>query len=116
MVPVAKVRPYFIEGVSRVGFIEFCRRTGLADRTVTNALRGLANGRPYSVQKRIVRKVMLEVISMRRKNEVRHRDSIRHGAKQRGREEKVPSARRDFYRPQGDDENEARKRHRRAAA
>lgn len=110
-VPVSEVQSYFIEGVRRVGMMEFCRRTGLTQTT----MRDVTLGRQMRVQKRTVRKVMLEVISIRRKGEVRHKDSIRAGARLRGRNEKEVKSKRDLYQPEGDKEME-RGRRRRAAA
>jgi len=80
-VPVEAVKEYFAEGVSRVGMMEFCRRTGLTQTT----MRDVILGRSQRVQKRTVRKVMLEVISIRRKGEIRHRDDIRSGNDLRGK-------------------------------
>jgi len=71
--------------------------------------------RQMRVQKRTVRKCMLEVISMRRKGEVRHRDSIRAGAKLRGRNEKEVKTRKDLYQVEGDAERERGIRRRAAA-
>jgi len=84
-VPVSKVKDYFSEGVARVGMMEFARRTGLSETT----LRDVILERSQRVQKRTVRKVMLEVISIRRKGEIRHRDDIRYGAELRGRPPKA---------------------------
>ena len=110
-VAVSVVKPYFIEGVRRVGIMEFCRRTGLHQTTV----RDVVLERQMRVQKRTVRKCMLEVISMRRKGEVRHRDSIRAGAKLRGRNEKEVKTRKDLYQVEGDAERERGIRRRAAA-
>lgn len=52
---------------------------------------------------------MLEVISMRRKGEAWHRDSIRRGAKMRGEEVKLPVRRNDYYHMTGDNDNENRR-------
>lgn len=98
MVPNKLVRPYFIEGVNRVGMMEFARRTGLSANTINWTI----NGRKKHVQKMTVRVVMMEIISMRRKNEVRHRDSIKHGSEIRGRTEKAVKSDRDLYQPLGD--------------
>lgn len=50
--------------------------------------------------------VMLEIVSMRRKEEVRHRDSIAVGATVRGLPEKKVKFRTDLYRPHGDSDAE----------
>lgn len=74
--PIAMARPFYIEGVHRVGMMEFSRRAGISPTAIRKVIKG--KGVRF-VQKRKLRSVMLEVISMRRKNEVRHRDSISHG-------------------------------------
>lgn len=56
---------------------------------------------------------MLELISMRLTGEVRHKDSILHGAAMRGREEKTPKRSGDFYHPTGDEDLERRRNYRR---
>lgn len=110
MVPAVQVRQYFIEGVNRVGMTEFSRRAGLSP----NAVNWIINGRTKSVQKKTVRKALLELISIRRKNEVRHRDSIHHGSLVRGRKEKEVKLKKDLYRPHGDSDAELRKQSRAA--
>lgn len=105
-VAIEHVGPFFLEGVRRVGLSEFARRVGI---TRVN-MRYIINGKRRFVYKRTAKRAMLELVSMRRKGEVRHRHSIRHGSAVRGREEKVPSKRQDFYHPTGDDDLEARRR------
>lgn len=112
LVPLQKVKPYFIEGVNRVGISEFARRTGLSVNGINNILNSESQRR---VQKLVARKAMLEVISMRRKGEVRHRASIAHGAHLRGRQEREIQTQRDYYRSHGDGETETRRRLRGAA-
>ena len=98
--------PFFREAVNRVGFSEAARRIDMSE----TGLRNILNGPPYRrVQKRTLRKCMLEVISMRRKGEVRHRDSIVIGAYLRGWKEKTPIERRDFYSQQNDSETELKR-------
>lgn len=111
-VPATEVKVWFEEGIRRVGVMEFSRRAGLSPTTVKNVL----SGKYKRVQKKTVKRVMMAVISMRRKNEVYHKDSIRHGASARGRKVKRPTERTHFYKPGGDDDNEYRRRRRREAA
>jgi len=100
--------PFFREGVNRVGLHEFCRRTGIA----TGTIEAMFNGSTKFVQKRTLRKCMLEIISMRRKGEVRHRDSIIYGAAKRGEVEKIPRDSKDFYRPHGSRDTEYKRKSR----
>jgi hypothetical protein len=82
-----------------------------------NGLRDILNAPPsHRVQKAKLRSCMLEVISMRRKGEVRHRDSIVVGASKRGWIEKVPEEQQDLYRPHGDRETEYKRKSRRLAS
>lgn len=110
LVPISKVRPFFIEGVHRVGKMEFARRVGMSHNGLRNILN--SNGQRH-VQKAVARRAMLEVISMRRKNEVRHRDSIQHGSLARGRQEKEVKIKQDLYVPHGDEDSEWKRRDRR---
>lgn len=129
-VDVVKVRPFFIEAVNRVGMVEVARRAGVTTETVRRVYTGSGD----RIQKAKVRAVLLELISMRRKGEVRHRDSISYGATVRkpytqkahrrkhrsgkmleipakvktvGKEKKVVETR-DLYHPHGDIDNEKR--------
>lgn len=60
-----QVTLYFQEAVSRVGMTELARRAGVARETIQK----VCMLKQQKVQKRIVRAVMLELISIRRKNE-----------------------------------------------
>lgn len=111
-VPISDVKQYFTEGVNRIGVVEFARRTGISESTISYIIRGSKNGVRYkTVQKQIVRKCFLEVISLRRKEEVRHRKSIARGATMRGEPEReILDAQHDLYRPHGDLDAENRRR------
>jgi hypothetical protein len=106
LVPVHQVLPYFIEGVNRVGRAEFARRIEIATENLSKIL----DGKRRSVRKETVRRCLLEVISIRRKNEVRHRDSISRGVNMRGEPEKKVTAREHLYRPHGDIDAELKRR------
>jgi hypothetical protein len=109
LVPLERALPFFIEGINRVGFNEFVRRTKLSGNTVHQVMAG----KRRFVIKRTMRAVMLEVISMRRKNEVRHRESIARGSYLHGEIEKKVTRRIHLYRPHGDNDTELRAQSRR---
>lgn len=64
-VPVSDVRHFYIEAVNRIGLRELARRTGLD----ADGLNHVITGKTKNVRKATLRKVMLELISIRRKNE-----------------------------------------------
>lgn len=64
-VPRDKVLSFYREAVARCGMTELARRAGVSRAHISNVL----DGRTSNVQKRILRKVLLELISMRRKGE-----------------------------------------------
>lgn len=112
-VPLYVALPFFREAVNRVGHMEAARRIGMSH----NGLRDILKAPAYhKVQKGKLRLCMLEVISMRRKGEVRHRDSIRAGTHLRGGIEKVPRDFKDFYSRHGDIETEYKRNSRRLAS
>lgn len=129
---VSLVRPFFVEAVNRVGITELSRRAELNPQTI----RRVYNGTGRRVQKATVRAVMLQLISMRRKSEVRHRDSISYGAtvrkphvarahkrrhrfgkileipekvKAAGKEKEVTDFYHDLLHPHGDNDNQKRR-------
>jgi hypothetical protein len=64
-VSVVKIRPFVDEAVNRIGLMELSRRTKVTPETLYNIL----SGRQANVQKKTVKKVMLELVSIKRKNE-----------------------------------------------
>lgn len=64
-IETGKVWAYYNEAVSRIGLMELQRRTGVTRETISNVLRHEAK----YVRKSTFRKIMLELISIRRKNE-----------------------------------------------
>lgn len=133
-VEVPAVRQFFIEAVNRIGISELSRRAEIHPESI----RRVYTGKGRRVQKRTVRAVMLQLISMRRKGEVRHKDSIHYGAsirkphvsrahrrrhrygkvleipekiKQPGKEKPVTS-RGDLLHPHGDDSTEYQRKRR----
>ncbi len=65
-IPVDIARPYYIEVVNRIGAMELSNRSGLS---INHILRVLTNIDKKFVEKAKLRKVMLELVSIRRKNE-----------------------------------------------
>lgn len=65
LVPATDVIHFYREAVARVGLMEFSRRVGMHYTSIENVL----DGRVTVVRKSSLRKVMLELISMRRKGE-----------------------------------------------
>jgi hypothetical protein len=65
LVEVSVVRHFYDEAVNRVGLLELSRRTGLS----ADGLALVLTGKVKHVRKANLRKVMLELISMRRHNE-----------------------------------------------
>lgn len=108
-IPIGKVAVYFKEAVWRVGMMETCRRINFTD----TQMRRVINGKSQYVRKQTFKRLMLELISMRRKGEVRHRDSIKNGTAMRGKVEKVPTTRQDYNKPTGDNDLAARRNYRR---
>lgn len=60
-----KARPYFDEAANRIGIMELSKRTGISQERISAVIRG--HGK--FVQKRTLRKVMLELVSIKRHNE-----------------------------------------------
>lgn len=65
-VPVADVRPFYIEAVNRVGLAELSRRSGVS---ISHISAVLTDRNKQFVEKATLRKIMLELVSMQRKNE-----------------------------------------------
>lgn len=74
-IEVNKVHHYYAEAANRVGLAELSRRTGIK----SDALSAVLTRKTRHVQKAKFKKVMLELISMRRKNEY----SIKPGSRWR---------------------------------
>lgn len=105
LIKVEDVWFVFQELQNRLGKAETIRRLHVSQNFWMRAEKGIyRNMRRTTAVKGV--KLLAQV---RRDNEVRHRDSIKHGAKSRGREERVPVRQSDLYRPTGDNENYTRK-------
>jgi len=111
-VAVSRVGPIFVELVHRLSKAEAARRMGVEIRTVSR----IYERRSRWVHAETVEAALSVLLEARARGEVCHRDSIAHGAAARGRPEKTPRARRDLYRPAGDDEAELRRRARQSPA
>ena len=66
-----------------------------------------------NIQRRTAAKILLALKKVRDADEARHRDSIHHGAKARGKTEKVPKDKGDFYKLRSSDSEAVRSRRRR---
>lgn len=97
-VRITQVEFIFIEMENRVGRTEATKLMG----TSANFYQRIEN--QVYVRKMTVRRAIEALRILRENNTVRHRDSINHGAKARGRTEKVVTERKHLYRPHGDDD------------
>jgi hypothetical protein len=111
-VRIEDVHQYFVEATNRVGAEEFARRA----RVSSNTIYAILHRHNKYITKATFRKCMLELVSIRRKDEVRHRDSIKRGVTVRGESEKKVILRNDLNKPHGDDYAEQRKQNRRKHA
>ena len=75
VVPVSVARRFFIEAVNRIGAAELERRTGVTRNTIRKAI----VDHEGNIRKSVLRRVMLELTSIQRKNE--HSISERSNAK-----------------------------------
>jgi hypothetical protein len=100
-----RVKFIFDELVNRLGKTETLRRVGLSQNFL---LRRRKENQKF-IRKQTVVKAMMVLQEVRANNEVRHRKSIRYGAAQRGRAERVPVKKADYYSRQDDSENEVRR-------
>lgn len=98
LVPVTQVKHYFEEGIRKVGKVEFARRIGIAH----DNLNKIVDGRRKNVRKETVRKCLIEIISIRRKGELRHKNSISRGSNLRGENEQEIRSFEDLYKPMQD--------------
>lgn len=64
-IELVKARPFFDEAANRIGVMELAKRTGISPERISHIIRG--HGK--YVQKQTLRKVMLELVSIRRKRE-----------------------------------------------
>jgi len=111
LVEVSRVWWIFVELRNRLGKAEVCRRLGVSRNFWYRVERGIY----VRMYKKTALKAILVLREAREKNEVRHRDSILSGAAQRGRKEKIPTAKQHLYKPHGDSDTELRNRGKTAA-
>src|SRR4029077_298468 len=87
--------------VNRLGVMEAARRLEIAQASLWN----IRNKRVRKLKARTARKIIVLVKTLNETGEVRHKDSIKHGAKMRGKPEREVQKRQDFYSQTGDHEN-----------
>lgn len=104
-VPLNRFKFVFRELESRIGRAETCRRAGISINFWYRMDRGITT----HARKATIIRLIAVLRECRKIDEVRHRDSINHGAAARGRKEREVKNRRDFNLPTGDDELEARR-------
>jgi hypothetical protein len=112
-VPIISVRKFVHELVGRIGKAETARRAQISPQTLWRIMK--CDDAEQMIVKRTVRKLMLQLISSRRKNEVYHRKDIRGGINNRKRQKpyRTITSQRDLYFPHGDNDSEARRDFRR---
>jgi hypothetical protein len=93
-IPYLKIRFAIEELVHRLGKMETCRRIGISQPHLRNLLRGKLDRVQYATAQNALKALAIA----RNNNEKRHRKSIKHGASQRGRIERIPNEQNDFYR------------------
>lgn len=109
MVEVARIEFAVQELVRRLGKRETERRVGVSKSYITFLL----EGKFKRVKRTTARRIISALNEVRQNDEVRHKDSIRYGAHLRGRAEKIPKHKSEFYRPTGDNDNAFRRQQRR---
>jgi hypothetical protein len=92
LVDYASVKFIFDELVYRIGKTETTRRIGVS----ANFFYRRQRDSHIRIRKATVARAMIELKKCRENQEARHRKSIRHGAKERGRKERVPVKRGEY--------------------
>jgi hypothetical protein len=112
-VRIMDVQKFVRELVGRIGKAETARRSQISPQTLWRIMN--CDDHTQMIVKRTVRKLMLQVISARRKGEVYHKKDIRGGINNRKRLKPLRpiTSQRDLYYPHGDNDNEARRDFRR---
>lgn len=112
MVPFAKVEFAVMELVHRLGINETARQIPLGTSTVWK----YRNKKPKFIHRATAERILNALHSTRVNGVIRHADSIHHGASARGKPEKIPSRKRDFYNQKSDVEQAQRQALRRKAS
>lgn len=94
--------------VARLGVMETCRRLGISYKTYWN----WNKHPPKTIRRKQARAIVHVMRELRHTGEVRHRNSIKHGASARGHEERKVIRQADLYIKHGDNDAENRKRKR----
>jgi len=100
--------------VNRIGIQEASRRMEISQPTVSKLFK---NGKRQKIRRSTAAKILQTAKLLQESGEVIHRDSIKHGASQRGRAIKTPQTWKDFYSRTGDlekDRDRAKKQNQRA--
>lgn len=90
--------------IRRIGLMEAARRMGISDSTISD----WQHRPPPRIKRRNARKIVILLAELRETQEVRHRKSIKHGAKLRGHEERPVIRQRDLLFSEGDRDQEKR--------
>lgn len=93
MLPAILVIPALQESINRLGVMEVSRRSGMPQPQIWQ----IEYGKVKKVHAKTARTIIALRDELRRTGEIRHKDSIQHGAYLRGRKEKVPTKPRDHY-------------------
>jgi hypothetical protein len=97
--------------VNRLGIVETARRLQMTQEQIWV----LRSRPPLKIRRRTARKILHLLNELNKTGEVRHKDSIRHGATQRGREERQVVYWNDYYRPHGDQQTGTKRSSRKAS-
>lgn len=110
--PFEKYKPWVESIYKRLGFSETIRRLEINEKTLTNWL-GLGKEiSPKRIRRSNAIKIATLMLDLRRTGEVRHRKSIRRGAKLRGEQERSVTSQRDLYKRHGDNHTEQKRQSR----
>lgn len=107
-ISVTPIRTALDEIIRRVGRSEAARLCGVDPDTIYM----ISYKKTRRINRETAKKILAALAELRQGDVVRHRDSIKHGSHLRGRTEKQPVVRRDFYKPTGDSDLEFRKKYR----
>jgi hypothetical protein len=106
-------RAWVLSIVRRVGFMETTRRLDVSERTLHIWLgRDRYRNPPQSISRSHAVKIVQMIIELKLTGEVRHRTSIRRGAKIRGEPERAVKSNDDLYERQTDAEADYKRRRR----
>lgn len=106
LVPMSDAyRAFLTSIINRIGKMETSRRLGISQQ----ALWQLGRGKRKKMRRSTARSIVTLYAELKASGEVRHKDSIHHGAAMRGHKEKVPTKRKHLYRKDGDIDTERKR-------